>query len=51
MTYTGYRVREGVTVLMNDEWHSALIDFECVSSRILWVKFKFLKVKVYIRGS
>ena len=25
-----------------------MIDFECVSSRILWVKFKFAKVKVYV---
>ena len=27
------RAREGVVVLMNDEWHSAVIDFGCVSSR------------------
>ena len=36
----------GVAVLMNDEWHSAVIDFGCVSSRILWIKFKFSRVKV-----
>ena len=24
-----------MAVLVNDEWHSAVIDFECVSSRIL----------------
>ena len=27
-------------------WHSAVIDFGCVSSRVLWVKFKFSMVKV-----
>ena len=26
------RTSEGVAVLMNDEWHSAVIDFGCVSS-------------------
>ena len=25
------RAREGVAVLMNDDWQSALIDFGCVS--------------------
>ena len=32
---------EGVAVLINDEWHSTMIDFECVSSIVLWVKFNF----------
>ena len=32
---------EGVAVLMNNVWHRARIDFGCVSSRVLWVKFKF----------
>ena len=32
------RTREGVAVLLNDVWHSAVIDFGCVSSRILWIK-------------
>ena len=41
------RAREGVAVLMlNDVWHSAAIDFGCVSSRILWIKFKFSRVNV-----
>ena len=31
---------------MSDEWHIALIDFGCASSRTLWVKFKFSKVKI-----
>ena len=42
------RVKEGVAVLMNDGWHSALIDFGCVGSRILWVKFRFSRVKVCV---
>ena len=29
-------------------WHSAVIDFGCVSSRILWIKFKFSRVKVCV---
>ena len=42
------RAREGVAVLLNDLWHSAVIDFGCASSRILWIKFKFLRVKVCV---
>ena len=38
------RVGEGVAILLNDVWHSAVIDFECVSSRILWIKFNFSRV-------
>ena len=30
------RAREGVAILLNNVWHSALIYFRCVSSRILW---------------
>ena len=33
--------REGVAILLNNVWHSAVVDFGCVSSRILWIKFKF----------
>ena len=33
---------------MNDVWHSAVIDFGCVSSRILWIKFNFSSVKVCV---
>ena len=29
------KAREGVAILLNDVWHSAVIDFGCVSSRIL----------------
>ena len=42
------RAREGVAILMSDLWHSAVIDFGYVSSRILWVKFKFSMVKVCV---
>ena len=38
----------GVAVPLNDMWHSAVIDFGCVSSRILWIKFKFSRVKVCV---
>ena len=40
--------REGVAVLMKDLWHSAVIDFGCVSSRTIWVKFNFSSVKICI---
>ena len=29
------RATEGVTILLNDVWQSAVIDFRCVSSKIL----------------
>ena len=35
------RAREWVAILLNDVWHSAVVDFGCVRSRILWIKFKF----------
>ena len=40
------RPREGVAILLNDVWHSAVIYFELVSSRIILIKFKFSRVKV-----
>ena len=42
------RSREGVAVLLNNVWHSAVIDFGCVRSRIPWIKFKFSMVKVCV---
>ena len=39
---------ESVAVLLNDVWHSAMIDFGWVSSRILWIKFKLSRVKVSV---
>ena len=40
------RAKEEVAILLNDVWHNAVIDFGCFSSRILWIKCKFLRVKV-----
>ena len=42
------RAREGVAVLLNNVWHSAVVKYGCVSSRILWIKFKFSRVKVCV---
>ena len=39
-------IREGVAILLNDVWHNAVVDFGCVSSITLWIKFKFSRVKV-----
>ena len=39
------RAKEGIAVLMNGVWHSALINFGCVSYRILCVKFNFSGLK------
>ena len=33
---------------MNDVWHNAVIDFGCVSYRILWIKFSRVKVCVVV---
>jgi hypothetical protein len=42
------RAREGVAILMSDLWFRSMVKFECVSPRILLVKFKFKKVKVCV---
>ena len=42
------RARECVAILMNNKWYSEVIVFEYVSYRILWVKFKFSRVKVCV---
>ena len=42
------RTREGVAVLLNDVWQSAEINFGCVSSRVLWIKFRFSRIKVCV---
>ena len=42
------KAREGVDVLLNDVGHSAVIEFGCVSSRILWSKLKFSRAKVCV---
>ena len=40
------RGREGVVVLMKDMWRSGAVDFGRATSKVLWVKFKFLMVKI-----
>ena len=42
------RTREGVAVLVNDVWHSTVVKSGCVSSKILWIKFRFSLVKVCV---
>ena len=42
------RARERVAILLNDVWHSAVVKSGYVSSRILWIKFKFSRVKVCV---
>ena len=42
------RAREGVVIQLNNVWYSVVIDFGFVSSRILWIKFKFSRVKVCV---
>ena len=42
------RAKEGVPILLNNVLHSAVVDFECASSRILLIKFNFSKVKVCV---
>ena len=37
-----------MAILVKDMWHSAVIDFGCVSSRIIWITFKFSRVKVCV---
>ena len=37
-----------MAILLNDVWHSAVANFWCVNSRILWIKFKFSMVKVCV---
>ena len=33
---------------MKEIWQSAVLDVGCVSSRILWIKFRFSRVKVCV---
>ena len=37
-----------MAVLKNGVWHSVVIDFGCISSRILWIKFKFSRIEVCV---
>ena len=43
-----YSTKEGVALMMNEEWHACMTDFACVSSRCMWVKFKKKGVKVCV---
>ena len=45
---TSRRAKEGVGMLICQEWYEKMSSFECVSSRCLIVKFKFPKVKVAV---
>ena len=40
------RNREGVAILLSDVWHSGVAKSGNISLRILWIKFKFSRVKV-----
>ena len=42
------RAREGVPILLNDVWTSAVVIYGRVSSRIIWIKFMFSRVKVCV---
>ena len=43
--FAGVQEMERVrAVLLNDVWHSAVVKYGCVSSRIPWIKFKFSRV-------
>ena len=42
------RGREDVAILLDDVGYSTVIDFGCVSSRILWIKFKFSRVTLCV---
>ena len=42
------RARKGEDVLLNDVRHSAVVKFASASSRILWIKLKFSRVKVCV---
>ena len=41
------RAKEGVAIMLNDLWHSEVIDFGCVSSKE-WIIFKFSRIKVCV---
>ena len=35
------RARKTVAIRLNKVWHGAVVNFGCISSRILWIKLKF----------
>ena len=42
------RTREDVVVLMDDAWRSAEINFGFVTTRSLWLKFRFSRGKLCV---
>ena len=42
------KAREGMDILLKDVWYIAVDKCMCVSSRILWIKFKFSRVKICV---
>ena len=40
--------RKSVPVLLNDVLHNAIMDFRCVSSKILWIILRFSRLKVRV---
>ena len=42
------KAKKGVAILLIVVWHSVVIDFGYVRSRIIWVKFKFSRVEVCV---
>ena len=47
---TGVQEIERSLIFMNEMWHSAVTDFGSVSSRTLWINFKFSRVTVCAEG-
>ena len=37
-----------MTTLLNNVWHRAVVECGCVSSRILWIRFKFSRIKICV---
>ena len=42
------KAKEFVPILISNVWDSAVIDFGYVSSKALWVEFKFSRVKSFV---
>ena len=40
------KTTEGVGIWLKNVWHNTVTDFGCVSYRVLWIKFRFSRVKV-----
>ena len=42
------RPREGIAIMLNNVWHTEVINLESISSRIPWIKLKFSRVNVCV---